>query len=260
MRLIHGVIASCALALAAAACSGSNEKLVATSTPPPGATAGVTATATQQSQPTSAPVQVQDEAVRFAAPGGSIVTGHLYATAGPDQRLVIFAHGANETQGDWREYARSLVAPGLATLTFDFPGFGESQGSRNLAQADAVLEVALNFARSRGHPLIFIVASDFGGTAAIKVAARQELAGIVALSPPAEVQGLDARPDAGRINEAALVLAASGDSAAVSALNTLLQANSKLGRQVDGTDHGIALLRGGSAPAVRQAIADVVMR
>jgi alpha-beta hydrolase superfamily lysophospholipase len=183
---------------------------------------------------------------------------YLYAPAGPKRKVVLLVHGENEEQRAWLQVAQDLNARGVAALTLDLRGYGETGGAEDASKLPADLDVAVRYLRSEDWPLIFVAGSDIGGTAGLKLAASQDLAGVVALSAPAGVAGLDAVPDMSRITEPALLLAGANDAGAAAALATLGAdaPGTTLTQAIDGTAaHGIALLQNA---AVRQALLTLI--
>jgi len=201
---------------------------------------------------------VRDEPVRFQAPDGITVRGHLYTAPGPLRKAVVLAHERPKDQTAWREFARELAAAGYHALTFDFRGYGETGGSVDIAKIDVDLEAAVRFVKSREYPLVYVIGASMGGTAALKVAARQDLAGVATLSAPASISGLDATADAPRIAEPKLFMAARGDEggAYVRAAEQLAAAAPAPKDTVfyDGREHGTDLLRSGQGAAVKQRL------
>ena len=214
-----------------------------------------------EASPTAPPGgAVADEAVAFGTSDGVTIRGHLYSVPGPKQRIVIFAHDFPRDQIAWQDFARELAASGIATLTFDFRGYGETGGEKDAAKVDLDLEAAASFMESRDYPLIYVVGASFGGTAALKVAARRDFAGVVAVSAPAEFRGLDARQDVAGVGEPKLFIASRGDGYAPDAVAFFLSSapEPKESRLFDGAAHGTELLQSGAAAAFKQALIDFV--
>jgi alpha-beta hydrolase superfamily lysophospholipase len=177
--------------------------------------------------------------------------GHLYANAGPKRKVVILAHGANEDQAAWQPFAQELAAKGIAAVTFDFRGFGETGGAKDPSKLAADLDVAVRFLKSQDWPLVYIVGSDIGGTAALKVAVNEDLAGVATISSlPNAGNGLDATSDIPKVVEPKLFLAGGADLAANSAVLTMNGAATEPRTSLapQGVSlHGIALLQNDAA-------------
>jgi alpha/beta superfamily hydrolase len=175
---------------------------------------------------------------------------------------VIFAHEADKDQKAWQSFAAELAGQGIAALTFDFRGYGETGGTRDLSRSDRELTTAVLYARSRDYPLIYIVGAGSGGTAAIKVAARQEIAGLVTVSAPLEVSGLDARSDVAAVREPKLFIAGRSVASLVDATSFFLtnSGEPKQSLVFEGTAQGSGLLSGTNATAFKGAVIAFVTR
>jgi len=128
--------------------------------------------------------------VSFTTSDGVLLRGHLY---GRGSTGVILAHMYPADQSDWTDFARVLAAHGYQALTFDFRGFTESEGSSGTEFADRDLIAAYQFLRPRV-TRIFIAGASLGAEAAILVAAREQVAGIICISVPTSFGGLDVEP------------------------------------------------------------------
>ena len=174
----------------------------------------------------SGPVQTSNEAVSFAAPDGVTIKGHFYSAPGPKRRALIIASAAD--QKTWQQYASQLAAQGVALLTFDERGVGETGGARNDAQMDKDLGIAVQLVKSRDYPLVYVFSVGAEpGVAAIKVAAREDLAGLATYSA-----GAAGRADIAGVKEAKLFMAPEANSEATAAVNTLAQAAAEPIRRV----------------------------
>lgn len=87
--------------------------------------------------------------------------------------IVLFCHGAYETQENWSDFAERLCKDGIATFTFDFSGQGESQGTRGLVNlriwAYNIRDV-LSCLQERGFSRFAVVGWSSGGSAALLAA------------------------------------------------------------------------------------------
>jgi dienelactone hydrolase len=130
------------------------------------------------------------EHVSFTTSDGVLLRGHLY---GRGSTGVILAHMFPADQSDWTDFARVLAAHGYQALTFDFRGFTESEGQSGTEFADRDLLAAYQFLRPRVSR-IFIAGASLGAEAAILIAAREQVAGIICISTPTSFGGLDVEP------------------------------------------------------------------
>jgi alpha-beta hydrolase superfamily lysophospholipase len=126
-------------------------------------------------------------AVRLKTADGFILGGHLY---GAGETGVILAHQYNGDQTGWTDFAMVLAAHGYQALTFDFRGFPESGLIVHVPDAPVDLKAAYDFMRPRVKR-IFIVGASMGSDAAILLAARYPVAGLILLSTPVEFNGLN---------------------------------------------------------------------
>jgi alpha-beta hydrolase superfamily lysophospholipase len=197
--------------------------------------------------------------VAFGASDGAILRGQLHSVPGPKRRIAIFVAPAQDV---WRAQALGFVGPGTDVLLFDMRGYGASTERPDPSKLDLDVEAAVRFMKSRDYPLVYLIGADAGGTAVLKVAARQELAAVITVSAPLFIQnqnGIDARPDLQAITEPKVFVAARGDEAAVNAVNAMMQAapQPKQSVIVEGTAHGAALL---DANIAKQLQAELMTR
>ncbi len=204
--------------------------------------------------------QVNNEPVGFQTDDGVTIRGHLYTTPGPVRRVVIFTHEYPKDQTAWTDFARSIVIPGTAALTFDFRGYGETGGAKDVTKIDKDLDAAVRFMLSRDYSIIDLVGASMGGTAAIKVAAKEQIDHLVTLSAPTDFMGLDCRPDVPNVRAPKLFLAARDDDDAPAAVTYFLAHSSDpKGSQIfDGSAHGTDLLQGPTASTARSMILSAI--
>jgi dienelactone hydrolase len=136
--------------------------------------------------PTRKPADLGGEHVSFTTSDGVLLRGHLYGTGSTG---VILAHMYPADQSDWTDFAQVLAAHGYTALTFDFRGFTESEGQSGTEFAGTDLLAAYQFMRPRVSR-IFIAGASLGAEAAILVAAREDVAGIICISTPTSFGGL----------------------------------------------------------------------
>ena len=101
-----------------------------------------------------------------------------------------------------------------------------------------------------------------GGTAVLKVASREEVAGVITLSAPFAIEGLDAREDVKTISAPKLFIAARDDKFYARSVDLFeqLSLDPKERQIVDGSAHGTDLLSGDSGPRVQGFIVDFLRR
>jgi len=248
------------LATLLVACGGSdNNNASATATPTTAAAASPQPTAAEGKPTAEAAITgVADEPVRFETTDGVAISGHLYSAGGPKRKVAVLAHEFPRDQTAWTGFAQELANRGIDALTFDFRGYGETGGDKDVSKIDLDLEAAVRFIGSRDYPQVYIFGASMGGTAALKVAARLELAGVVTLSAPTDFMGLDARDDVANVAEPKLFTAARGDDGAPAAVDYFMQHSlqPKLSVIFDASEHGTDLLRGQSGNLLKKQIYD----
>jgi dienelactone hydrolase len=126
------------------------------------------------------------EHVSFTTSDGVLLRGHLY---GRGSTGVILAHMFPADQSDWTDFAQVLAVHGYTALTFDFRGFTESEGASGTQFADLDLIAAYEFLSPRVSRM-FIAGASLGAEAAIIVATRKPVAGLILISTPTSFGGL----------------------------------------------------------------------
>ncbi|MBM3140421.1 MAG: alpha/beta hydrolase [Chloroflexi bacterium] len=206
----------------------------------------------------AAPATAYSTTERVPTGDGTSLDARLFQSN--TRRLAIFVHGYGGSQRDWFPVARELATSDQASaLTFDFRGYGASDGKRSTGTelvSDVLAVVA--YARARGfHPMV-LVGSSMGASAAIIAAsAEPEVDGVIALSPPASFGELDVLRAIERRRPAMALIAARGDPSAVDSLQTIARhagLPARYARLVEGSAHGTAMLDSVSGIVVRRQI------
>jgi pimeloyl-ACP methyl ester carboxylesterase len=143
-------------------------------------------------------------------------------------------------------------------MTFDCRGYGESGGEKVIAEIDRDLEGAYLLLEPKVKK-IFLMGASMGGTAAIRVAARNPTAGVVSLSAPMAFKGLDAREAIGKIEVPCLFISAEDDEYAYKAAHEFHKAAKSRKRHlliVPGPEHGTRLFGSPSGEKVEKALFD----
>ena len=200
-------------------------------------------------------------AVNFVTEDSVVIKGHLY---GAGRVAVVFAHMFPNDQRAWAPFAAEVAGQGYAALTFDFRGYGETGGQQDVSRIDRDLVAAVRFLRERDYDQVVLVGASMGGTAALKVAAREDLAdvivGVVAISAPESFRGLVARDDVSRISVPVLFVASEGDDAAAQSLASLFEraGGPKDRRLFSGSAHGTELLESEHTAEFKVLVLDFV--
>ena len=206
--------------------------------------------------------------VKFEAPAASdpdeadgepalVLDGRVF---GDGPTGVILAHMRLDDQSSWYPLATELADTGEFTvLTFDFRGFGESEGEKQFDRVDADLEAAVQYARRRlGLEKIFLVGASMGGTASLVVAARDQVAGVVAISAPSQFPPLDAVEAVSDINSPKLFVVSENDVPQFRAQQEFweMAREPKAQHVYEGDTHGTALLTSPHGDDLRRRILD----
>ena len=136
------------------------------------------------------------ENVSFTTKDGVGLNGHLF---GKGEVGVVLAHMYPTDQTSWYGFAKTLSDKGYKALTFDFRGYGDSGGKKDISQIDKDVEAAVRFLMDRGVKKAFLVGASMGGTASLKIASREKVAGVVSISGPTEFRGLSIKVEIGQI-------------------------------------------------------------
>jgi dienelactone hydrolase len=194
------------------------------------------------------------QAVTFTTEDGVTLGGHLF---GAGQEGIILAHMYPADQTSWFATAERLAQEGYLVLTFDFRGYGESEGRKDIEYLDRDVLAALFAIADAGAGRVVMVGASMGGTASLIAAdASQPLSrvlatGVATLSAPVEFKGLSAAEAVPRLLMPLLFMAAEDDSGAGEA-RQLRQLSGDAGdlQIVPGHDHGTDLLEGSQADHV----------
>lgn len=116
------------------------------------------------------------------------------AEPGPDRGSaagVVIVHGAGSAKESHYDFARAAIAPGLAALSFDQRGHGESEGPMDGRAVDDVVSMAALLRRELGDPgaPVALRGSSLGGFLAILSAERAQASAVIAICP-ASASGL----------------------------------------------------------------------
>lgn len=182
-------------------------------------------------------------AVSFPSTDGVPLKGYLF---GSGKTGVILTHMFPTDQKSWFDFAKKLANEGFTAMTFDFRGYGESGGSKEVSQIDRDLEGAYLYLKPKAQK-IFLIGASMGATASIRVASQQPVAGVVCISDPVSFRGLDAEGAIAKVKAPALFIATEEDGGgryAVSARNLHQKARGKKDLLIlSGSAHGTFLFQ-----------------
>lgn len=165
-------------------------------------------TPTPAPQVTSPAVDAGSRTVTFQTEDGITLSGTLFGASGVG---VLLSHMFPADQSSWHAFGRTLADNGYLALAYDFRGYGESGGSKELAKLDRDVRAAVAFLREQGARQIVLIGASMGGTASAKVALSVEAIGLVVLSSPQSFQGLNVTADELNLNGASSLWIASRD-------------------------------------------------
>lgn len=189
--------------------------------------------------------------VSFMAGDGVTLRGHLF---GSGDSWIVLSHMFPDDQTAWFPFAAELAGRGYHILTYDFRGYGESDGQKQINQIDRDVSAAVGYVR-RQHPRrIVLLGASMGGTASVIAASKGNLDGLITLSAPITFHGLNAG-DSPLSLPVLFVSSELDDDNQVSA-RTLFD-NAGQERSIDivaGSAHGIGLLTSNQASQVRADI------
>ena len=189
--------------------------------------------------------------VSFATDDGLTLRGHLF---GRGDSWVILSHMFPDDQTAWFPFAGELAGRGYHVLTFDFRGYGESDGQKQIDRIGHDLAAAAGYVR-RQHPRrLTLVGASMGGTASVIIASQGQVDGVITLSAPITFRGLDASGLSLQM-PALFISSELDDDNQVSA--QALYDSAGPDRAIDivpGPAHGIGLLSSTQAPQVRDDI------
>jgi pimeloyl-ACP methyl ester carboxylesterase len=128
------------------------------------------------------------EDIRLRAPGGPPLRASLWgAPAGAPGVVVVPGFGSR--RGNHADFAAAAAGAGMAALTLDVRGHGESGGRLDGGALDDVLAAVAHLA-ARGHAPLGVRGSSMGGFLALHAAAREPRVRAVVAICPARPDGL----------------------------------------------------------------------
>ncbi len=148
--------------------------------------------------------------VTFQSEDGITLGGTLY---GSGRVGVILSHMFPTDQTGWAGLAQEMANLGYLVLTYDFRGYGQSEGQVQIDQIDKDLRAAVAFIRQQGAEKVALVGASMGGTATVKIAAEDPgIVAVVVWSSPLAFRGLTAElSEVAALTMPALFLGAEAD-------------------------------------------------
>jgi len=136
-------------------------------------------------------VTPEPEAIEIRAPDGTRLAA-LLRPAPAGSPGVVVVHGLGSRKENNADLSALLAAAGMATLSPDLRGHGESDGEIGPGMLDDVL-AALDHLRDAGHAPLGLRGSSLGGFLVLHAAVRHDAVRAVAAVCPAAPSGLAAR-------------------------------------------------------------------
>jgi pimeloyl-ACP methyl ester carboxylesterase len=261
------------LAALASGCGGDDYTVDTTVPPSTTATTGGTgpsntapddSTPATDDSPATTAANPSGTPVNFTTEDGIALGGHLY---GSGNLGVVLSHMYPTDQTSWTVVAERLAQEGYLVLTYDFRGYGESGGSKDIAHIDRDVSAAVKYLRFAGGSDIVLVGASMGGTASLMASTTFQtmsswrLAGVVTLSAPVEFEGLSATDSVPQLVVPLLFIAAEDDVGAEGARKLEELSGNKGDLQiVPGSDHGTDLFSGAQAGTVWQLLLDFLQQ
>jgi pimeloyl-ACP methyl ester carboxylesterase len=198
--------------------------------------------------------------IRFTSDDGVELAGEL---RGDGDVGVVLAHMFPTDRTSWSSFATDLADGGFRTLTFDFRGYGDSEGERDIPEIWRDVVAAVRALREEGATRVVVVGASMGGTAVLLAAVQEPVDAVVTLSAPSTFMGLTAPPEilAG-VSVPKLFVAADGDGTAAQTAQ-MFYAQSPPPKRVEivtGTEHGTDLLEGGQSEVVKRLVTSFLER
>jgi pimeloyl-ACP methyl ester carboxylesterase len=159
---------------------------------------------------------------------------------------VVLAHQSDASMCQWLPYATTLANLGYRVVAFDFAGFGASSPAPEKTYVEDIRTV-VDYLRDRGTSQVVVIGASMGATMSVVAASAisPPLSGVVAISPPATFDEIDAEVAAPSLNCPALYVASTDDGDYVVYASALNDATPEPLRDllvVDSPEHGVELV------------------
>lgn len=128
---------------------------------------------------------------------------------GVGEDFVVLSHMRPADMSSWFSFAGFLGGEGFTAITFNFRGYGNSEGAGFAVEVDVA--AAVDAARTLGADRVFLIGASMGGTGAIAAAGASNVDGVITLSAPDRFEGVDAAAAAADVSVPMLLIAAEDD-------------------------------------------------
>jgi len=134
-------------------------------------------------------ISLEIREVSFITEDNIKIAGRIF---GKSESAVILSHMYPTDQTSWDAFANRLMKNGYEAMTFDFRGYGKSEGKKDIDRIYIDLTAALDFIRDDGAKSIVLIGASMGGTVSLFVASQNKVDGVITISAPVEFRGLKA--------------------------------------------------------------------
>jgi pimeloyl-ACP methyl ester carboxylesterase len=151
--------------------------------------------------------------VGFTASDEKRLSGRLFGDTGDRTRGVVLLHSSRTDRQSWTPFAEQLMDDGLAVLTLDFRGYGQSDGPKSPDNYPKDVAAAIDTLRVFGVTDIVVAGVEVGGTAAVGLPERSVSAvnGVVLIDSTSRFEKLDVKAEAQKLETQALVISDQGE-------------------------------------------------
>ncbi|MFQ5407025.1 MAG: alpha/beta hydrolase [Anaerolineales bacterium] len=197
--------------------------------------------------------------VAFSTEDDLTLAGTMY---GEGTTAVILAHMRPTDRQSWAPFAETLAAQGYAVLTFDFRGYGDSEGSKDLAVMDRDVRAAVNYLHSKhaaGH--IILIGASMGGTFLTGALGDETVVAAVIISSPTGLDGFEVDPASlAREDQPKLFIAAQDDQPYADMVAAMYAQSAGAAELVllDGNGHGTFMFDLPQGPELEALLLDFV--
>ncbi|MHB1443268.1 MAG: alpha/beta hydrolase [Candidatus Humimicrobiaceae bacterium] len=232
---------SCKTTLAGTSTSGTTTTALANEsaeTSKPTETSKKIETSTKIEETSSTKISLPQGEINFKTDDGIGINANIF---GNFDRIVILSHMFPTDQTSWFEFAKFLNENNIAALTYDFRGYGKSEGKKDIPNIYKDLEAAVKFISSFGLNSIYLMGASMGGTASIIAAAAEpDISGLITLSAPDEFKGLSSKNAVKDLKCPKLFIAAKDDAYAFKSANFFYDNSNEPKEKLilDGKSHG----------------------
>jgi alpha-beta hydrolase superfamily lysophospholipase len=199
--------------------------------------------------------QARTQRVTFRTIDGALLSGSYYEASSKPSRAVILVHMYTRNRRDWDPVATRLAADGIAALTFDLRGHGESTPAPTEAAAAPLAMVkdvvaARQFLGTRSdvaHDRVGLAGASLGANLSLLEASTDpSIRAVVLLSPTLDYRGVRIEQAARKFNRPVLLVASREDAYAWRTVRDLTNPKQKenVNREtllLDQAGHGTAM-------------------